>query len=69
MTVRVCLGCRLPEARGVDAAGRPTVNLNPLTDLCVTCTVSAALEAKQGWPAEPLPFDARAAAANDRGEE
>jgi len=43
MTARACTGCGTPEQRGFDAKGRPTVNLNPLTGLCVTCTVKAAV--------------------------
>jgi hypothetical protein len=67
MTARVCLGCQVPEQRGVDANGRETVNLNPLTDLCIECTVIVTKE--QGpYQAPALPFDARAAAAGKDAE-
>lgn len=62
MTVRTCPSCGLEEQRGVDAGGRPTVNLDPTTGLCVNCTVTAAMGPKS-FPLEPAPFDGRAAAA------
>lgn len=42
MTVRACANCGVPEQRGQDAKGRPTVNLSPLTNLCIECTVADA---------------------------
>lgn len=63
--MRACLGCGLPEQRGKDLQGRPTLNLNPINGLCVHCTITAAVEAK-GFPPEPEPFDPKCAAANDR---
>ena len=81
MTPRVCGSCGVPEARGLDGGGRETVNLNPLTGLCLDCTVAVAMNTQAPDP-EPIEvemsipfdrddpedaaFDARAAAANDR---
>jgi hypothetical protein len=73
---RVCPACQTPEVRTV-LNGRESVNLDPFTDYCVDCLIACAREARQlppdrdlfTAPVTPsLDFDARAAAANDRGE-
>jgi hypothetical protein len=76
MTDRRCANCGTPEQRGIDGNGRPRVNLNPLTGLCVKCTVSAATgrrtfhsrrDDRKGEviDTKALPFDGRAAAARN----
>lgn len=46
MTERACSTCGTPERRGTDSQGRSTVNLNPLTGLCLQCTVKQAVGAR-----------------------
>lgn len=61
---RVCAACGTPEVR-TDTK----VNLDPFTNYCVDCLGAAAKEARQSQQSQPvLTFDARAAAANDRGD-
>lgn len=67
MTDRTCMGCGLPEDRRLDAKGRPTVNLDPSTSLCVDCTIRESGKPK-GFPeldAKDLPFDSAAARARN----
>lgn len=65
--MRACLSCGVPEQRSTDGKGRPLINLDPSTSLCVDCTIRAA-ERPKGFPeldAKDLPFDARSAAARN----
>lgn len=66
MTVRTCPNCGAPERRWLEH-GKSMVNLDPITGNCVDCLREYAKEQKQHAPVS-LPFDARAAAANDQGE-
>ena len=59
--MRQCKRCGLLEHRQKDAKGRETLNLDPVSGLCVSC-LSQSLGPK---PMEPTPFDPRKAAAND----
>lgn len=65
MTIRKCPNCGVQESRWT-VDGKPFVNLDPITGNCVTCLAAFAKET--GPAPAALPFDARAAAANDRSE-
>lgn len=62
---RTCPNCGTPERRWLEN-GRPQVNLDPITSNCVDCLREYAKE--RATKPDPLPFDARAAAANDRSD-
>lgn len=69
---RVCPNCKTPERRWLED-GRERVNLDPFTGNCVNCLRELAKETRATLAAQAakevvLPFDARAAAANDRSE-
>lgn len=64
--LRACKSCGLPEHRRKDDKGRDTVNLDPVSGLCVPCLAKAVCQ--QVKPMDPEPFDARKAAANDGSE-
>lgn len=67
---RECVTCGTPERRWTDRLGREQVNLNPLTTQCVDCLIATTKETNQTLRDQPtFVFDARAAAANDRGDE
>ncbi len=64
-TARKCPDCGEPEYRGTDARGRELVNLDPITDRCITCLVKRALANRSPRVRPLLPFDPRAAAARN----
>lgn len=64
--LRKCPNCGVEESRW-RANGRESVNLDPITGNCVTCLIELAKEIRQTAPVS-LPFDPKAAAANDRGD-
>jgi hypothetical protein len=66
MAPRTCPNCGVAESRWT-ADGREHVNLDPITGNCVDCLRELAKETRATAPAS-LPFDVRAAAANDRSE-
>lgn len=67
MTPRACLSCGVPEQRSTDGSGKPLLNLDPSTSLCVDCTIREAAKPK-GFPeldVKDLPFDSKAIAARN----
>jgi hypothetical protein len=63
MTPRTCPNCGVAETRWT-VGSVEHVNLSPITGQCVDCLREMSKEL--GAPSASLPFDARAAAANDR---
>jgi hypothetical protein len=64
---RVCPNCGVAESRWI-RGGVECVNLDPFTGNCVDCLRELAKETRATMPVASLPFDARAAAANDRSD-
>lgn len=62
---RACRGCGVPERQWKDDRGREQVNLEPTTQLCVTCLPKWRRGELEPQQPEQLAFDARAAAARN----
>lgn len=65
--MRCCPTCKTPEQRGI-WMGKPWVNLDPISDLCVDCLAASVrtFRSRRIEEAQPLPLaDVKMAAAGD----